>query len=134
MADSLIRQVLANYKRVAVVGMSRNPEKDAHQVPMYLLHHGYDIIPVNPTADEIAGIRAYPKLSEVPADYDVVVVFRPSADVPPIVEEAIHAGKAKVIWTQLGIRNEDARQRAESAGLIMIQDACIRTEHRRLMR
>ena len=132
--DAELRQILLSSRRIAVVGMSKNPEKDAHQVPLYLLHHGYDVVPVNPTTDEIAGIRAYPRLSEVPGDYEVVVVFRPSADVPPIVDEAIHAGKAKVIWTQLGIRNEDAARRAESAGLTMVQDLCIRTEHRRLIR
>jgi len=132
--DDELRRVLQSSRRIAVVGMSKNPEKDAHQVPVYLLHHGYDVIPVNPTADVIAGLRAYPRLSDVSADYDVVLVFRPSEDVPEIVEEEIRAGKAKVLWTQLGIRHDGAARRAESAGLTVIQDACMRTEHRRLVR
>jgi len=132
--DSQIRRILASYRRIAVVGMSKNPGKDAHEIPLYLHDHGYTIIPINPTADAILGLRSYPRLTDVPDDYDVVVIFRPSADVPPIVEEAIRAGKAKVIWMQTGIRHDEAAQRAEAAGLLAVQDRCMRTDHLRLMR
>ncbi len=127
-----IPRVLAGFRRVAVVGMSKNPEKEAHQVPMYLRQHGFEIIPVNPTATEIAGLKSYPSLSAVPENYDIVEIFRPSEDVPPIVDEAIRAGKAKVIWMQVGIENEGAAKRAEAAGLVVVQDRCMRTEHRKL--
>src|SRR5438093_387663 len=80
--DRLLKDVLTRYKRIAVVGMSKNPEKEAHTVPKYLIERGYDVIPVNPTATEILGRKAYPDLRSVPGGYDVVDVFRPSADVP----------------------------------------------------
>jgi len=131
--DRLMKDVLTRYKRIAVVGMSKNPEKEAHTVPKYLIERGYDVIPVNPTATEILGLKAYPDLRSVPGGYDVVDVFRPSVDVPAVVDEAIRDGRGKVIWTQLGIRNEEAAQKAQSAGFTVIQSRCIRTEHLRLL-
>ena len=94
--NATLFQILTEAKTIAVVGASKNPEKDAHRIPKYLQEHGYRIIPVNPTADVILGERAYKSLSEVREPYDVVDIFRPSEDVPPIVEEAIR-GPAKVI-------------------------------------
>ena len=131
--DSVLRDILTKHKRIAVVGMSKNPEKEAHTVPKYLLQHGYDIIPVNPTATEILGLPAYPNLKSIPRDYDVVDLFRPSPDVPPFVDEAIEDGRAKVIWMQLGIRNDEAARKAEAAGLTVVQSRCLRTEHIRLV-
>ena len=131
--DSVFRDILTKYRRIAVVGMSKNPEKEAHTVPKYLLQHGYDIIPVNPTATEILGLRAYPNLKSIPRDYDVVDLFRPSSDVLPFVDEAIEDGRAKVIWMQLGIRNDEAARKAEGAGLTVVQSRCLRTEHIRLV-
>ena len=115
----MLREILTRYKRVAVVGMSKNPEKDAHTVPKYLLGRGFDVIPVNPTATEILGRTAYPDLGSVPGGCD-------------IVDEAIRDGRAKVIWTQLGIGNDAAARKAEAAGLTVVQGRCIRTEHLRL--
>ena len=131
--DSVLRDILSKYKRIAVVGMSKNPEKEAHTVPKYLLQHGYDIIPVNPTATEILGLPAYPNLKSIPRDYDVVDLFRPSSDVPPFVDEAIEDGRARVIWMQLGIQNDEAARKAEAAGLTVVQSRCLRTEHIRLL-
>jgi predicted CoA-binding protein len=130
--DRLLREVLTRYKRVAVVGMSKNPEKEAHTVPRYLIERGYDVVPVNPTATEILGRKAYPDLTSVPGGYEIVDVFRPSADVPAVVDEAIRDGRGKVIWTQLGIWNDEAAKKAEKAGFVVIQARCIRTEHQRL--
>ncbi len=130
--DRVMREVLTTYRRIAVVGMSKNPEKDAHTVPKYLLERGYDVIPVNPTATEILGRKAYPDLTSIPGGYDIVDVFRPSPDVPAVVDEAIRDGRGKVIWTQLGIRNEPAAEKAEAAGFTVVQARCIRTEHLRL--
>src|SRR3970040_719319 len=119
--DSVLRDILSKYRRIAVVGMSNNPEKEAHTVPKYLLQHGYDIIPVNPTATEILGLRAYPNQKPIPRDYDVGDLFRPSSDVPPFVDEAIEDGRAKVIWMQLGIQNDEAARKAGARGLTVVQ-------------
>ncbi len=132
MTDDALREILTRYRRVAVVGMSKNPEKDAHTVPKYLLEQGFDVIPVNPTATEILERTSYPDLGSIPGGYDIVDVFRPSADVPAIVDDAIRDGRAKVIWTQLGIGDDAAARKAVEAGLTVVQGRCIRTEHRRL--
>jgi len=92
--------------------------------------HGYRVIPVNPTATEILGETAYPSLSAIPELYEIVNVFRPSDQVEPIVDEAIRAGKAKVIWMQTGIANEAAAAKARAAGLHVVMDRCMRTDHR----
>ncbi len=133
MADNAtLFRILTEAKAIAVVGASKNPEKDAHKIPKYLQEHGYRIIPVNPTADVILGERAYKSLSDVKEPYDVVDIFRPSEDVPPIVDEAIR-GHAKVIWMQLGIENEAAAKKAEAAGKIVVQNACMMIQHRKLV-
>jgi len=131
--DDEIRGILRRYRRVAVVGMSKDPLKDANRIPMYLRKEGYEIIPVNPNATEIAGMEAYPNISAVPFDFDIVEIFRPSDAVPPIVDEAIKT-KAKVIWMQLGISNEKAAERARAAGKIVIQNRCMMIEHMRLVK
>ncbi len=130
MADTAtLFKILTEAKTIAVVGASKNPEKDAHRIPKYLQQHGYRIIPVNPTADVILGEKAYKSLSDVKEPYDVVDIFRPSEDVPPIVDEAIR-GPAKVIWMQLGIENDAAAKKAERAGKIVVQNACMMVAHR----
>ena len=130
--NAALFKILSEAKTIAVVGASKNPEKDAHKIPKYLQEHGYRIIPVNPTADVILGERAYKTLSDVQEPYDVVDIFRPSADVPPIVDEAIR-GPAKVIWMQLGIEEDAAAKKAEAAGKIVVQNACMMIAHRRLV-
>ena len=124
------REIIERYRTIAVVGCSKDPSKDAHTVPAYMQSQGYRILPVNPTATEILGEKAYPNLSAVPDPYEVVNIFRPSDQVGPIVDEAIRAGKAKVIWMQTGIVDEAAAARARSAGMQVVMDRCVRTEHR----
>jgi len=131
--DKELKATLSRYKRIAVVGMSKDPQKDAQRIPMYLKNAGYEIIPVNPTATEIAGMKAYRSLSEVPLNFDIVQIFRPSEAVPSIVDEALKT-KAKVIWMQLGISNEEAAERARMAGKIVVQDRCMMMEHMRLIK
>jgi predicted CoA-binding protein len=130
-SDEELREILA-CDTVAVVGCSTTPGKDAHDVPQYLLDHGYDVVPVNPFADEVFGRTAHDSLSEVPDEVDVVDVFRPSDEVAGIVDEALDREDAGVIWTQLGIRDDEAAARAEEAGTRVVQDRCIKVEHRRL--
>jgi len=130
MAEPSPKEILAKYRTIAVVGCSKDPTKDAHTVPAYMQSKGYRIFPVNPTATEILGAKAYPNLSAIPDPYDIVNVFRPSDQVGPIVDEAIRAGKAKAIWMQLGIEDEAAAARARAAGLAVVMDRCMRVEHR----
>lgn len=128
--DEQIKEILL-LKKVAVVGMSQNPQKDAHQVPKYLAENNYDIIPVNPHAKEILGKKSYSKISDVPESIDIVDVFRPSDQVFPIIQDAI-TKKPKVIWLQEGIHNEEAEQLAQNAGIKVIFNRCMLAEHRRL--
>jgi predicted CoA-binding protein len=130
-SDEALRSVL-EHERVAVVGCSSTPGKDAHEIPRYLLEHGYDVVPVNPYAGEIFGRTAYDDLSAVPGTVPLVDVFRPSEEVAGIVEAAIERGDVEVVWTQLGIRDAAATERAEEAGLQVVEDHCIKVEHVRL--
>ena len=130
--DAELREIL-QLDTVAVVGCSTSAGKAAHDIPKYLLDHGYDVIPVNPFAEEIFGREAYDSLADVPDDVDIVDVFRPSEEVPQIVDAAIDREDAGVIWTQLGIRDDDAAARAEQAGKRVVQDKCMKVEHQRLL-
>lgn len=130
--DSEVRKIL-DYETVAVVGCSSTPGKDAHEIPKYLQAHGYEIIPVNPNADEVLGRPAYDSLSDVEEKVEIVDVFRPSAEVAGIVDEALARNDVEVIWLQLGIHDDEAVARAEAAGLRVVQDRCMKPEHRRLI-
>ena len=118
-------------KNIAVVGMSKNPDKAAHYVPKYLDGEGYNIIPVNPTTTEILGKKCYSTLLDVPVPIDIVDVFRPSDQVMPVVEEAIKI-KPKVIWLQEGIHNQEAEILAEKAGIKVVFNRCMLAEYQRL--
>lgn len=129
-SDDEIRKTLS-YKNVAVVGMSKNEEKAASYVPSYLMQQGYNIVPVNPTADKILDKKCYPSLHDVPEQIDIVDVFRPSEQVLPVVEEAIKKNP-KVIWLQEGIHNEEAENLARKAGIKVVFNRCMLAEHQRL--
>lgn len=122
---------------VAVVGCSTTPGKAAHDIPEYLVAHGYDVVPVNPYAEEVLGREAYDSLDEVPDEIDIVDVFRPTDEIPGIVDAIIERhetrGDAAAIWLQLEIRHDEAAERAEAAGLRIVQDRCMKVEHGRLM-
>lgn len=128
-----LRQIL-RYDRVAVVGASTSYEKAAHIVPAYLQRHGYELQPINPTADEIFGTQAFESLASVPETVDIVEIFRPSEEVPGIVEESLARDDVKAIWMQPGIRNDEAATEAEAAGLDVVQDRCMKVEHGPLIR
>ena len=130
-SDDEIREILS-MKKVAVIGMSKNPSKAAHFVPRYLHDHDYDVIPVNPTADEILGKKCYDSVSEVNDNVDIVDIFRPSEEVLPFVKEAI-AKKPKVIWLQEGIHNVEAEELAKEAGIKVVFNRCMLAEHQRLL-
>jgi predicted CoA-binding protein len=126
-----LREIL-ELERVAVVGCSTSAGKAAHDIPKYLLEQGYDVVPVNPFADEIFGREAYDSLAEVPGDVDIVDVFRPSEEVSDIVDTALERDDDAVIWLQLGIHDDDAVERAERAGRRVVQDRCMKPTHQRL--
>lgn len=131
-SDEMMKDILLSTKTIASVGLSSNQEKESYWIASYLKEQGYQIIPVNPTADEILGEKAYPNLESIPEKIDVVQVFRKPEDVPPVVDDAIKVG-AKVVWMQEGIVNEEAARRAREAGLQVVMDACMRATHRRLI-
>jgi len=126
--ERMIKDLLETTNTIASVGLSSNPEKESRWVVAYLKEKGYKIIPVNPTAKEIMGEKAYLSLSGIPEKIDIVQIFRKSEEVPPIVEEAIKIG-ARAVWMQEGIVNEEAGQVALDAGLIVVMDACMRAAH-----
>ena len=124
--------ILKNYKVVAVVGLSSNPERASYQVAEYLKDNGYKIIPVNPNEKEVLGEVCYPDLASVPEPVEVIDIFRKSADVPPIVEQAVKIG-AKAVWMQEGVINQEAADYAEKAGLEVVMDQCMRKHLYRIL-
>ncbi|HBA90187.1 MAG TPA: CoA-binding protein [Geobacter sp.] len=126
-----IKEILAKYRIIAVVGLSPDDGKPSHEVAAYLKRAGYRIIPVNPSCTEIFGEPCYPTLADIPGEVEIVDVFRRPEFLPEIVEQAIAKG-AKVVWMQEGIVNPEAAARAEQAGLAVVMDRCILKEHVRL--
>ena len=119
-------------KNIAVVGMSKNDEKAAHYVPRYLIDHGYNVIPVNPTATEILGRKSYPAVSSIPDRIDIVDIFRRSEDVPSVVEDTLKKEDVKVIWMQEGIYSKEAEKMAKEKDISAVYNRCMMAEHRRL--
>ena len=129
-SDDEIKQIFS-LKNVAVIGMSKHPEKAAHFVPKYLSEHGFNILPINPTSSEILNKKCYSSVTEVDEPIDIVDVFRPSDQVLPFVEEAIKM-KPKVIWLQQGIHNQEAEELARKEGIKVVFNRCMLAEHQRL--
>jgi len=124
-----IKQILADCKNIAVVGLSDNPERTSHMVAKAMQERGYRIIPVNPTAagKEILGETCYASLKDIPEQVDLVNVFRRSEHTPEVAEQAVQVG-ARTLWLQLGIYNEEAAEIARRGGLNVIMDRCIKVE------
>jgi predicted CoA-binding protein len=133
-SDSEIKRFY-QFKNIAVVGMSKNEDKAAHYVPKYLIEHGYNVIPVNPTlTTEVLGKKSYPSIADVQEKIDVVDVFRRSEDVPAVVDDAIKKKDGiKVIWMQEGIYNEEAEKKAKENGIDVVYNRCMMAEHKRLL-
>ena len=126
-----LARIYAETRTIAVVGASADPAKPAHHVPRYLQAQGYRIVPVNPRGGELLGEPVARSLAEVKGPVDVVEVFRPSAETPAIAREAVRIG-ARVLWLQLGIESEEARQVAEAGGLTVVMNRCMGQTHRQL--
>jgi len=129
-SDEQIRDILS-LKKVTVIGMSKHSSKAAHFVPKYLFENGYDITPVNPTAEEILDKKCYNHVSEIDEEIEIVDIFRPSDQILPFVREAIKK-KPKVIWLQEGIHNSEAEELARKEGIKVIFNRCMLAEHQRL--
>jgi predicted CoA-binding protein len=133
--DSYIRGILHSVKSVAVVGASPKDNRPSHFVVKYLNERGYKVFPINPGQgdSEIAGIKSYAKLSDVPEPIDMIDVFRSSDAVPGVLEEALKLSpRPKVFWMQLSVRNDEAAKRAEEAGMRVVMDRCPKIEYGRL--
>jgi predicted CoA-binding protein len=130
-SDSEIKKFY-DLKNIAVVGMSKTEGKAAHYVPKYLISLGYNVIPVNPTASEIQGRKSYPAVSSVPEKIDIVDIFRPSEDVPVVVNDALKKEGIKVIWMQEGIYSEEAERMARERSIEVVYNRCMLAEHQRL--
>ena len=135
--DNAALSILQNCRTIAVVGLSPKPERDSHHVAEYLQQQGYRIVPINPMATDILGERCWPTLTAAAQHLgavriDLVDVFRNSADVPPIADEAIAIG-AQALWLQLGVQNDTACERARAAGLQVVQNRCTLVEHQKLL-
>ncbi len=141
MSENQMKDILEKTKTIAVVGLSKDPEKMSYIVSAYMQQHGYRIIPVNPFVDEVLGEKSFKSLQDIPIEIqrnlDIVDIFRKADDVPPIVEQAIQlkadVGRLSVVWMQLGIVNEQAAKAAGHAGLIVVMDKCLMIEHQRLI-
>ncbi len=131
--DKKLLEILRTAKNIAIVGVSSREDLPSHSVPAYLKSKGYKIYPVNPNLDSVLGEMAYPNLTTIPEPVDVVLVFRPSEEIPPIVDQAIQIG-TPVVWMQEGIVNESAAEVAREAGLDVVMDTCMRTTHKRLIK
>ncbi len=135
METKVIETIFASFRHIAVVGLSAKPYRPSNSVARAMRAQGFTIYPVNPDVETVFGLHCYPSLSAIPPEIskkiEIVNIFRKSADVPPVVDEAIAIG-AKVIWMQLGIANEEAANKARKAGLIVIENRCIAVDQQRL--
>jgi len=127
-----LRRILTRYRTLAVVGLSANWYRPSYFAAKYMLDHGYRIIPVNPTYQEVLGQRCYPDLRSIADRIDIVDCFRKPGEMVPLARDAVAIG-AKVLWMQLGIRNDEAARIASDAGLEVVMDRCVKIEHARLM-
>ena len=126
-----LRRILSECRTVAMVGLSANWYRPSYFAAKYLQEHGFRVIPVTPRYEEVLGEKCYPSLDAIPVPVDVVDCFRRTEEIPAIAEAAVAIG-ARVLWMQLGIRNEEAAARAEAAGLEVVQDRCMKIEYARL--
>jgi predicted CoA-binding protein len=126
-----LRRILKETRVIAVVGLSADWYRPSYFAAKYMQEHGYRIVPVNPKYEAVLGEKCYKSLRDIPEPVDMVDVFRKTQDVGPIADDAI-AIRAKVLWQQLGVKNEPAAQKARAAGLDAVTDRCVKIEHGRL--
>lgn len=126
-----IRGILERHKTVHMVGLSPKPERDSNKVARYLQAHGFRVIPINPTVDEVLGEKAYPDLATAAEDgrVELVDVFRRGDTLGPLVDEILELGTVEAVWLQLGVRNPVEEERIVGAGISLVSDRCMKVEH-----
>lgn len=130
--DSDFKSLLEQYQKIAVYGLSNDPQKPSHYVPLYMREQGWDLVGTYPKPHSFNQFQIYPSLKEVPAEYRKFVnVFRSSEKIPEVVDEVLKLGGVEVLWLQLGIHNADAEARAEKAGIKVVSDRCLIIEHKK---
>ncbi|ASJ05832.1 CoA-binding protein [Thermococcus pacificus] len=132
LSDEEIMEILTKYRKIALVGASPKPERDANRVMRYLLEKGYEVYPVNPRYEEVLGRKCYPSVLDIPDEVDIVDLFVRPEFTMEYVEQAIEKG-AKVVWFQFNTYNRDAFKKAKEAGLTAVAHRCIKQEHERLI-
>ena len=130
--DTLLMEIFASIRRIAVVGLSPDPSKASYGVAQYLSQY-YEVMPVNPNYEDIEGVRCYPSVASIPGPVDLIDVFQRSERVPDFVDDSLAAG-SPYVWMQLGIRNAAARAELEAKGVQVVDDLCTKVEHARLLR
>ena len=128
-----IREIFANTKTIAVLGLSPDPSKASHRVAKYLQEQGFKIVPIYPKEDEILGEKVYRSLAEIPFEIDMVDIFRKPNALPMVAEACLERGDVKVFWAQKGIVNNEAALKAREAGAVVVMDKCIKQEHEKLL-
>lgn len=130
--DNEIKKLLSDYKKFSVYGLSPDPNKPSHYVPLYMRNHGWDIVGTYPKNHSVGDFKIYNQLSDIPAEFRKFIdVFRSSDRIPEVVDEAIATGGVEVLWLQLGISHPDAELKAEKAGIKVVSDRCLIIEHKR---
>lgn len=133
--DSEFKSLLQQYKKFAVYGLSPDPDKASHYVPLYMRDHGWDMVGTYPKQHNVNQFQIYPSLKEVPPEYRKFVdVFRSSERIPDVVDEVLEVGGVEVLWLQLGISNPEAEARAEKAGIKVVSNRCLIIEHKKYFR
>jgi len=132
--DAIIKEILTQSKRIAIIGLSPDPTKDSHKVAKYLQEHGYKIYPIYPKEEFILGEKVYRSLSEIPEPVDMVDMFRKPEIADTLLEEVLKRGDVKVFWLQLGIINNEACEKAKANGLLAVQNKCTKIEHAKVMK
>jgi hypothetical protein len=121
-------EILKEAKTIAVIGISNKPGRDSGRIALFLKDRGYNVMGVNPVQKDFEGIKIYQKLTDIEQDIDIVDVFRNSNSIPDLIPDVL-IKKPKVLWLQLGIRNDEAVKPAEEEGIQVIQDKCIAIEY-----
>jgi predicted CoA-binding protein len=130
--DSEIKSVMESHKKICVYGLSSDPSKPSHYVPVYIREQGWQVVGTYPKAHDVGGFQLYKSLKEVPAEYRKFIdVFRSSDKIPDVVDEILSVGGVEVMWLQLGIMHPEAEARAEKAGIQVISNRCLIPEHKR---
>jgi len=127
-----LRRILTRSRSLAVVGISANWYRPSYFAAKYMQDHGYRVYPVNPNYTEVLGQRCYPDIASIPEPVDIVDCFRRPNEIVPLAQAAVATG-AKVLWMQLGIRNDEAAAIASAAGLDVVTDRCVKIEHARIL-